>query len=219
MWVYSILRIFGISVATVWAANYFRKFIITTSENESYPTRPKNKGKIVGFLRTDVIISFVFSWIIYSFLIQNNFLPSAKLSKTAWIILVLIANIDILFYKIPILLLIVFVLFVIFPGITQKIGINNFLGAFFNFLILYILFVIGKKIYKGKIVPFGFGDVLFGTVLGFSLGFINGLGALSFALILSGITSGILKILKKPNFMTIPLVPFFVSGAIFYILL
>ncbi|HPB40173.1 MAG TPA: hypothetical protein PLD39_04830, partial [Flexilinea sp.] len=75
-----------------------------TSGNESYPNEPKNEGKIAGFLRTDVIISFVFSWIIYSFLIQNNFLPSAKLSKTAWIILVLIANFDILFYKIPILL-------------------------------------------------------------------------------------------------------------------
>ena len=151
MWVHSILQIFGISVATVWAANCFRKFILPTSGNESYQNEPNNEGKIAGFLRTDVIICFVFSWIIYSFLIQNNFLPSVKLSKTAWIILVLIANFDILFYKIPILLLIVFVLFVIFPGITQKIGINNFLGALFNFLILYILFVIGKKIYKGKI--------------------------------------------------------------------
>lgn len=111
-----------------------------------------------------------------------------------------------------------FVLIEVFSRSSQKLGVDNFLGAVSNFLVLYTLFIIGKKKYKENIVPFGLGDVLFGTMLGFALGLINGLGSVSFALILSGIAAGMLKIFKKPNFMVIPLAPFFVSGAIIYIL-
>lgn len=218
MWLQLITRILIISFVTVLVANCFRKFALRTSGNEICQNASKSHGEKAGFLKRDFVICFVFSWIVYYFLIKNDFLPSSRLSKSAWIILVLIANIDILIYKIPLLLLIGFVLIEVFSRSSQKLGVDNFLGAVSNFLVLYTLFIIGKKKYKEKIVPFGLGDVLFGTMLGFALGLINGLGSVSFALILSGITAGILKMFKKPNFMVIPLAPFFVSGAIIYIL-
>lgn len=218
MWLQLITRILSISFVTVLVANCFRKFALRTNGNEICQNASKSHGEKVSFLKRDFIICFVFSWIVYYFLIKNDFLPPSRLSKSAWVILVLIANIDILTYKIPLLLMIGFVLIEVFSRSSQKLGVDNFLGAVSNFLVLYTLFIIGKKKYKENIVPFGLGDVLFGTMLGFALGLINGLGSVSFALILSGIAAGMLKIFKKPNFMVIPLAPFFVSGAIIYIL-
>ena len=87
------------------------------------------------------------------------------------------------------------------------------IGFISFFLLLFLIYIAGEKYYPENTIPLGFGDVLFGSLLGLFLGWYIGLYAISIGLIISGLFAGILLITGHKKNTAFPLTPFLLIGA------
>lgn len=142
---------------------------------------------------------------------NSEFLPQAD--SFQWFIFILLADIDILTDTLPFELLGLLFVSCLFYASENIFWINRIIGFIFIFLLLYFIYIFGKKHYSEKIIPFGFGDVLFGSMIGLFLGWYAGLYAISIGLIISGIFAETLVIAGHKKDTAFPFAPFLLIGA------
>ncbi len=164
------------------------------------------------------LINYPFYEILYGaiflFMIKNNGLNLYAVSLYLAISVALtIAIVDLYTLIIPDSLVLVFLLFALYPLMTQ----STLLDSLYGFLLMFIFFTLVLFIFPGS---FGGGDIKFASVIGLLLGLENSVVALETSLI-TGAVAGVIYGLKtgKSLRIKIPFGPFLTTGllvALFY---
>ncbi len=132
-----------------------------------------------------------------------------------FLFLIILADIDILTFLLPIELLIAAFLSDLIQVQTAQQWFEKGLGFLLTAIILCLIYFLGKKYSQGEECSFGMGDVIYGSCIGLNLGWHDGLYALSYGLIMAGIYSAILMFIGKDRNSMIPISPFLLMGAAF----
>ena len=81
---------------------------------------------------------------------------------------------------------------------------NAIVGALVSGFVFVLLFVLARMLFPGKAAPFGLGDVYLGIFIGAAVGFIGLVPALFYGILLAGIFSAVLIILRRAGRPNIP---------------
>lgn len=81
---------------------------------------------------------------------------------------------------------------------------NAIIGALISGFVFVLLFVLARFLFPGKAAPFGLGDVYLGIFIGAAVGFTGLVPALFYGILLAGIFSAVLIVLKRSGRPNIP---------------
>lgn len=78
------------------------------------------------------------------------------------------------------------------------------IGAIVSGFVFVLMFVLARVLFPGKSAPFGLGDVYLGIFIGAAVGFIGLMPALFYGILLAGIFSAVLIVLKRSGRPGVP---------------
>lgn len=166
-----------------------------------------------------MISGFLYAFVCFLALSSNTFSEDSTLWKIEIFFLIFLAAIDFIYQVIPFELIAVsFFLHLFHPQFVQKLA-ESLAGQLLNLFILFLVYKMFAGINKFEEPAFGFGDVLFGGLIGLVFGFPTGLKGIALGLIAAGCFGLIFKALQKPRQQLIPLAPFLLSGGLISVLL
>ncbi len=159
-----------------------------------------------------ILLVFLFYLCFYLVPVLTGKGISPGIWDVSFLILLILAGIDILSHFLPAELQILLLLSSFFTPVKHLIWYDKLSGFLIPALVLLAIYwIIGQRQSAGS-VGFGFSDAMFGGWIGLLIGWYQALLAIAVGLILSGIFSAILLSLRTERTKSIPLSPFFVIG-------
>lgn len=126
----------------------------------------------------------------------------------------------------------IYTFFILIPALIAVLGaslipehsvLNAFLGALIAGFAFVLMFILARFLFPAKAAPFGLGDVYLGIFIGAAVGLLDLMPALFYGILLAGIFSAVLVIMKysgRPNVPEyIAYGTFLCLGAIGYLLI